>query len=112
MATAAEIRKALRAKNPTLEPTPQEKTQAIDEVFSKITPPEIKPLLVKAQKEFPKPQSAGIGELYSVFGAGSILIDLKNVQLPYTVKDNIELNKLKSEYSIDAPLSPLRFRKF
>lgn len=90
-----------------LEQTAQEKEQAIDKLFAKFdtAPPQ-------SAKPLPQniPQKSGT-EIYSVFGAGSILINGVDTPLPYLVTNPLELNRLRTEYPLDSPTSPLRTRK-
>lgn len=115
MATAADI-KARRAKAKAQEshviaPTVEEKTAAIDSLFSKFAPAGMpKPQAIPQVEESSSPQSGGV-EIFSAMGFGSILVNGKDTSLPYIVRDPLTLLQLKATYVMDTPNSVLRTRK-
>ena len=50
-------------------------------------------------------------EIYSTFGAGSIVIDGKNRVLPVVLTDPIEIKRVRQEFQVNTPLSYLRSRR-
>lgn len=115
MASALDRIKARRAaKSETahiLEQSPQEKLDQIDNLFASLptAPPKgAIPPKVNISTSYVAPVS-GV-EIFSTFGAGSILIDGKSVTLPVVVSDPLKLLQLKHFYQIDAPTSSLRSR--
>lgn len=104
--------KAMRqAKAHVLEPTAAEKEAELDRLFAKVNP---MAEALQSAKIQPQPQKAipqrGT-EIYSVFGAGVILINGKEQMLPYLVTSPAELNRLRQEFSLNSPHSPLRTRE-
>ena len=105
MATSAADRlKALREKKS------EDRLSRVDAMLASILPPVVAPV---AQKEVVLPaQTTQSGvEIFSTFGAGSILVNGKEQLLPITVTDPILLSSLRSQYNIDTPQSYLRSRK-
>lgn len=133
MATALEQLKAKRAAEkskqaetvlPPISGADREK--ALDELFSKAavhtgtSPAQVKAYeqksalaAAKTASSAPSAPSApkkGV-EIYSTFGAGSIVIDGKNRVLPVVLTDPIEIQRVRQEFQVDTPLSYLRSRR-
>ena len=127
MATALEQLKAKRAaekaqKAETILPpiSGAEREKALDELFSKAavhtgtSPAQVKAYEQKsalaAAAQVSSAPKKGV-EIYSTFGAGSIVIDGKNHPLPVVLTDPVEIKRVKQEFQIDTPLSYLRSRR-
>ena len=127
MATALEQLKAKRAaekaqKAETILPpiSGAEREMALDELFSKAavhtgtSPAQVKAYEQKsalaAAAQVSSAPKKGV-EIYSTFGAGSIVIDGKNHPLPVVLTDPVEIRRVKQEFQIDTPLSYLRSRR-
>ena len=127
MATALEQLKAKRAaekaqKAETILPpiSGAEREMALDELFSKAavhtgtSPAQVKAYEQKsalaAAAQVSSAPKKGV-EIYSTFGAGSIVIDGKNHPLPVVLTDPVEIQRVKQEFQIDTPLSYLRSRR-
>ena len=127
MATALEQLKAKRAsekaqKAETILPpiSGAEREMALDELFSKAavhtgtSPAQVKAYEQKsalaAAAQISSAPKKGV-EIYSTFGAGSIVIDGKNHPLPVVLTDPVEIQRVKQEFQIDTPLSYLRSRR-
>lgn len=121
MATAAEIIAKRRAADekkkeapPALEPTPAEKEAALDQIFNaaaqatgvpqgthKVEPPvEAAPKNVK-----------GKIQIYSSVPGSVIILNNRQVSLPYIVESEAELKQLKTDFNIDGPGAMLQSRK-
>lgn len=125
MATALEQLKAKRAaekaqKAETILPpiSGAEREMALDELFSKAAVHTgTSPAQVKAYEQKSALAAAALSapkkgvEIYSTFGAGSIVIDGKNHPLPVVLTDPVEIRRVKQEFQIDTPLSYLRSRR-
>ena len=127
MATALEQLKAKRAtakaqKAETILPpiSGAEREKALDELFSKAavhtgtSPAQVKAYEQKsalaAAAQVSSAPKKGV-EIYSTFGAGSIVIDGKNHPLPVVLTDPVEIQRVKQEFQVDTPLSYLRSRR-
>ena len=127
MATALEQLKAKRAaekaqKAETILPpiSGAEREMALDELFSKAavhtgtSPAQVKAYEQKsalaAAAQVSSAPKKGV-EIYSTFGAGSIVIDGKNHPLPVVLTDPVEIQRVKQEFQVDTPLSYLRSRR-
>ena len=127
MATALEQLKAKRAaekaqKAETILPpiSGAEREKALDELFSKAavhtgtSPAQVKAYEQKsalaAAAQVSSAPKKGV-EIYSTFGAGSIVIDGKNHPLPVVLTDPIEIKRVRQEFQVDTPLSYLRSRR-
>lgn len=127
MATALEQLKAKRAaekaqKAETILPpiSGAEREMALDELFSKAavhtgtSPAQVKAYEQKsalaAAAQVSSAPKKGV-EIYSTFGAGSIVIDGKNHPLPVVLTDPVEIKRVRQEFQIDTPLSYLRSRR-
>ena len=127
MATALEQLKAKRAsekaqKAETILPpiSGAEREMALDELFSKAavhtgtSPAQVKAYEQKsalaAAAQVSSAPKKGV-EIYSTFGAGSIVIDGKNHPLPVVLTDPVEIQRVKQAFQIDTPLSYLRSRR-
>lgn len=130
MATALEQLKAKRAAEkskqaetilPPISGADREK--ALDELFSKAavhtgtSPEQVKAYeqksalaAAKTASSAPSAPKKGV-EIYSTFGAGSIVIDGKNRVLPVVLTDPIEIQRVRQEFQVDTPLSYLRSRR-
>ena len=125
MATALEQLKAKRAsekaqKAETILPpiSGAEREMALDELFSKAavhtgtSPAQVKAYEQKSALAAAAPSAPKKGvEIYSTFGAGSIVIDGKNHPLPVVLTDPVEIQRVKQAFQIDTPLSYLRSRR-
>ena len=125
MATALEQLKAKRAAEKAkkaeavLPPiSGAEREKALDELFSKaavhtgVNPAQVKAYEQKSAltKTNPSAPKKGV-EIYSTFGAGSIVINGKTQVLPVVLTDPVEIQRVKQEFQVDTPLSYLRSRR-
>ena len=128
MATALEQLKAKRAaekaqKAETVLPpiSGADREKALDELFSKAavhtgtSPEQVKAYEQKSALAAAKATPASVPkkgvEIYSTFGAGSIVIDGKNHVLPVVLTDPVEIQRVRQEFQVDTPLSYLRSRR-